>query len=146
MKTQPMTEARFVALAEAWGGDLRRWPAAEATSAKLWADAWPTAAARALFEARQTDAVLDLVPRLAVSSSLSDRVIASAAGVGLKARTAWPGLRRLLWIGGAGWVAAACAGVVFGVTLSRTLAVEQQVDQVLNEAVVPALDDTEWLS
>ncbi|WP_396595297.1 hypothetical protein [Brevundimonas sp. R86498] len=146
MTTRPMTEARFVALADAWGGDLQRWPAAEAASAQLWADAHPDAAARALFEARQTDAVLDLVPRLSVSTALRDRVIASAAGAGLRARTAWPGLRRLLWIGGAGWVAAACAGVLFGVTLGRDLAIEQQVEQVLDEAVATPLDDTEWLS
>lgn len=146
MKTKSMTEARFVALAQAWGGDLRRWPDEEATSAQLWADANPVAATRALFEARQTDAVLDLVPRLSVSAALRDRVISSAAGAGRTARAAWPGLRRLLWIGGAGWVAAACAGVVFGVTLSRDLASEQQVEQVLNEAIAPALDDTEWLS
>lgn len=141
-----MTEARFVALADAWGGDLRRWPAAEAASARLWADANPAAAARALFEARQTDAVLDLVPRVPVPAGLRDRVIAQATDAGLRARTLWPGLRRLLWIGGAGWVAAACAGVVFGATLNRDLAVDRQVEQVLGEAAAPPLDETEWFS
>ena len=141
MNARPMTEGRIAELAEAWGGDLRRWPEGEREAARAWVEADPDAADRALFSARQTDAALDAVPRLAVSAALRDRVIASAAGAGLKARAAWLGLRRLLWLGGAGWAAAACAGVVFGATLNGTLALERQAEAVLEQASMTGLDD-----
>jgi hypothetical protein len=129
-------------LAEAWGGDLRRWPTAEREAAEAFARAQPEAAERALFEARQLDAALDAAPRVAVSTELRDRVIASAQAAGLRARAAWPGLRRLLWIGGAGWAAAACAGVMFGLTLTSDLERQAQLDLVLDQASVGGLDDT----
>ncbi len=80
-----------------------------------------------------------------MSAALRDRVIASAATAGLKARAAWPGLRKLLWIGGAGWAAAACAGVVFGTTLGGQLADDTQAFAVVDQALAGGLDDTEVL-
>jgi len=142
MNARRMTEGRIAELAEAWGGDVRRWPEGEREAARAWIEAHPDAADRALFEARQTDAALDAAPRLAVSAALRDRVIASAVGAGLRVRAAWPGLRRLLWLGGAGWAAAACAGVVFGAALSGHLALERQVEAVLDLASMTGLDDT----
>lgn len=145
MTTGRISEARFAELATAWGGDLRRWPEQERAAARAWIEANPDVAARALFEARQTDAVLDTVPRLAVPAALRDRVIASATGAGLGVKAAWPGLRRLLWIGGAGWAAAACAGMVFGTTLGSHLALERQVELVLDDAAITGPDEMEWL-
>lgn len=136
-----MNADRMRELAEAWGGDLRRWPAADREAAQTFALLQPEVAERALFEARQLDAVLDAVPSVQVSIALRDRVIASAGAAGLKARAAWPGLRRLLWIGGAGWAAAACAGVVFGMTLTSDLERQVQLDMVLEQASVGGLDD-----
>ncbi|WP_029415933.1 hypothetical protein [Brevundimonas bacteroides] len=136
-----MNADRMRELAEAWGGDLRRWPAAERSAAEDFAATRPEAADRALFEARQLDAALDAAPRVVVSTALSDRVIASAQGAGLKARAAWPGLRRLLWIGGASWAAAACAGVMFGLTLTGDLERQAQLDLVLDQASIGGLDD-----
>ncbi len=140
-----MNAQRFQDLAQAWGGDLRRWPEGERDAARAWVEADPVEAERALFDARQTDAALDASPRPDVSAALRDRVIASAATAGLKARAAWPGLRRLLWIGGAGWAAAACAGVVFGTTLGGQLAADTLAFAVLDQGLATGLDDTEVL-
>jgi hypothetical protein len=136
-----MNADRMRELAQAWGGDLRRWPTADREAAEVFAVAQPDVAERALFEARQLDAALDAAPRAVVSAELRDRVIASAHAAGLKARAAWPGLRRLLWIGGASWAAAACAGVVFGMTLTSDLERQAQLDLVLEQAAVGGLDD-----
>ena len=139
-----MDETRFGELADAFGGDVRRWPESERDAARAWIDARPLEAERALFDARQTDAALYASSTPAVSMALRDRVIASAATAGLKARAAWPDLRKLLWIGGAGWAAAACAGVVFGANLGGHLAAQSQADAVLEQAML-SFDETEVL-
>ncbi len=139
-----MDATRFSELADAYGGDVRRWPESERDAARAWIDAHPDAE-RALFEARQMDAALFASPNPMVSMALRDRVLASAASAGLKARGAWPSLRRLLWIGGAGWAAAACAGVIFGANLSDHLSARIQADAVLEQAMIGGFDDTEIL-
>lgn len=143
--TMSMSERRFAELADAWGGDLERWPADERLAARAWAGNDPMAAERALFEARQTDAALDAVPRVTVPAALRERVIASAAVAGLRPRAPRGAPWRLLWIGGAGWAAAACAGVVFGTTLSSHMALENQVDMLIEETAVTSFDDAGWL-
>lgn len=149
MKPERMNPARFRELADAFGGDLNRWPEPERAAAVAWVEADPLEAERALFAARQIDAALDASPRPVVSMVLRDRVIASAASAGLKARAAWPGLRRLLWIGGVGWAAAACAGVVFGANLSSHLATQAQVraqaEAMVDQALSVGFDETEVL-
>ncbi|WP_269515760.1 hypothetical protein [Brevundimonas subvibrioides] len=138
-----MDEARLRALADIWGADLRRWPVTDAAAARAWSAANRLLAERALFEARQLDAALDTSPRPAVSTALRDRVIASAGTAGLKAREGLSvALKRLFWIGGVGWAAAACAGVVFGTALGSQMAADQQTDLVLEQALVSGLDDT----
>ena len=137
-----MDATRFGELADAFGGDVRRWPEAEQGAARGWIEAHPTEAERALFDARQTDAALFASPNPAVSMALRDRVLASAT---MKARAAWPSLRKLLWIGGVGWAAAACAGVMVGTTLSGHLAARIQADAVLEQAMAGGLDETEVL-
>lgn len=139
-----MDATRFGELADAYGGDVRRWPEDEREPARAWMDANPEAE-RALFDARLTDAALFASPNPAVSMALRDRVLASAATAGLKAQSAWPLLKRLLWIGGAGWAAAACAGVVFGTTLSTDLATQAQADAVIDQAMFGGIDDTDVL-
>ncbi|HEY1073742.1 hypothetical protein, partial [Brevundimonas sp.] len=111
-----MTYERFETLADAYGGDLRRWPETEREAARALLDSDPRAAAL-LAEADGLDALLDAAPRAVVSADLRDRVIASAATAGLKPRGRFH-IGRLLWWSGAGWAAAACAGVVFGVGLT----------------------------
>lgn len=53
-----MNAERFRDLAEAWGGDLDRWPAAERDQARAFLAVSPDAA-QALAEARGLDAALD---------------------------------------------------------------------------------------
>ncbi len=138
-----MDESRLKALADIWGADLRRWPAADAEAAARWTAANPALAERALFAARQLDAALDESPQPTVSMALRDRVIASAGAAGLRVRTGMgAALKRLFWIGGVGWAAAACAGVIFGSSLGSQRAAEIQTDLVLEQAMVAGLDDT----
>jgi hypothetical protein len=46
---------------------------------------------------------------------------------------------------GAGWAAAACAGVVAGVMMTSWLAADAQAEAVLYEASLLGVDDTEVL-
>ncbi len=144
MTSERMDETRFGELADAFGGDVRRWPEDVRDAARAWVDAHPEAE-RALFDARQTDAALFASSNPVVSMALRDRVIASASAAGFRARAAWPSLRKLLWIGGAGWAAAACAGVMVGTTLSGHLATQAQADAVIDQALLSGFDETEVL-
>lgn len=140
-----MNAERLKQLAEAYGAYKRRWPEAERKAAEAliasdgpWAD-------RMLFEARQTDAALDASARPMVSNALRDRVIASAMAAGLsprKARLVWD--RLVLWFG-AGWAAAACAGVIAGASLTPHLTADAQADAVLYQSSLSGVDDTEVL-
>ncbi len=144
MNRKPMDETRFGDLAEAWGGDLRRWPETDRDAARAFADARPRDAERLLFEADALDALLDASPRPTVSMALRDRITA-AASTGRKMRAAWPSLRKLMWLGGAGWAAAACAGVVFGTNLGGHLADQRQAEAVIDQAMLGGFDEMELL-
>ena len=85
----------------------------------------------------------DAAPRPTPSHALREAVIASAAGAGLKARRRGPG--PLAWLSGAGWAAAACAGVVFGLALTSHMTANVRADTVLYQASLSGADDTEVL-
>lgn len=140
-----MSIERLKVLTESYGADQRHWPEADREAART-AIARDADAARALmFDAAQTDAVLDASPRPAVSTALRDRVLASALAAGLtpkQARKVWD--RLVVWFA-AGWAAAACAGVVAGVNLTGHLTADDQVDAVLSQSRMAAVDDTEVL-
>lgn len=141
-----MTSERFLALIAAYGADARRWPEKERDEARAFAAANPAAVSVALTEADAVDALLHLSRPAQPSMALRDRVIASAAGAGLRARREgrrW--LDRLVIILGAGWAAAACAGVAAGVMLTTHLTADAQADAVLYQASLMAVDDTEVL-
>ena len=140
-----MNGERLNHVAEAYGADWRRWPEADRAAAQALIEADPSAADRLLFEARQTDVVLDASPRPAVSIALRDRVLASALAAGLTPRRARRALGRLAWMFGAGWAAAACAGVVAGANLTLHLTADDQADAVLYQATLAGVDDTEVL-
>lgn len=144
--TMTMTYERFETLADAYGGDLRRWPEAEREAARALRDADPRAAVL-LAEADGLDALLDAAPRPVASHVLREAVIASAAGAGLGAglRSRRRGPGPLAWLSGAGWAAAACAGVVFGINLTSHLTADVQADAVLYQASLISADDTEVL-
>jgi hypothetical protein len=140
-----MNAERLKQLAEAYGADKRRWPEAERKAAEALAASDGPWADRLLFDARQTDAALDASRQPTVSMALRDRVIASAVAAGLsprKARVFWD--RLVLWFG-AGWAAAACAGVIAGASLTPHLTADAQADAVLYQSSLSGVDDTEVL-
>ena len=96
-----MTIERLKALAEAYGADLRRWPASERPFAESLATADPAARA-VLAEAATLDALLDASPRPAPSAAVAARVLAAAP----RAREARAHLGRIFWSLGVGWAAA----------------------------------------
>lgn len=141
-----MTSERFLALVAAYGADARRWPEAERAAAQAFSAAEADAVAPALAEADAADALLHASRVAHPSMALRDRVIASAAGAGLKARREgrrW--LDRLAITMGAGWAAAACAGIVAGVMMTTWLTADAQADAILYQASLLGVDDSELL-
>lgn len=141
-----MTVERFMALAEAYGADLRRWPEAERAAAEAFLAAAPETARPVLAEADRIDDLLFASARPRPSAALRERVLNSAVQVRLKAAGAgrrW--LERLVLILGAGWAAAACAGVAAGVLMTTHLTADAQADAVLYQASLSGVDDTEVL-
>lgn len=139
-----MTLERFSNLTEAYGADLRRWPEGE----RAPAEALMAVDGRARLmrdEADALDALLDSVARPVMSSALRDKVVASAAQAGLKARASWRFWSRLAWISGAGWAAAAFAGVAFGFSLTGSLTQNQRAEAVFYQASLGGADDAEVL-
>lgn len=109
-----MTPQRFERLAEAHGGDVARWPAAEREAATALMIAQPDVARSALARAAMLDATLDAWSPMTVTHDLRERVIAAAPAARRQGRLA-------TWFWGAGLgagLAAACAaGLAVGVTL-----------------------------
>lgn len=141
-----MTPERFDALVAAWGADARRWPEAERAAAEAFAASRPEAAGPALAEADAVDALLHASRSAQPSAALRDRVIAAAAGAGLTAKRQgrrW--LDRMALALGAGWAAAACAGVAAGVIMTTHLTADAQADAILYQASLLGVDDTEVL-
>ena len=141
-----MTSERFNALVSAYGADARRWPESERAAAQAFIAAAPDLARAALADADAIDALLHASSAPQVSSALRDKVIASAAEAGLKARRhgrLW--LDRLGLALGAGWAAAACAGVAAGVIMTGHLTADAQADAILYQATLQGVDDAEVL-
>ena len=135
---------RFSDLTDAYGADLKRWPQA----ARAAAEALLATDARARLlrdEADVLDGLLDAAPRPVVSADLRARVLASVAEAGVKARPAWRFWSRLVWLSGAGWAAAACAGLAFGFSLTSSLTETKRADAVFYQASLGGADDTEVL-
>lgn len=110
-----MTPERFETLAEAYGGDIARWPAAERDAAALRAAAHPDEAYAALARAGSLDALLDAAPAPRAPAGLIQRI---AAGAPLRRERRWSAW----WLPagmGAGLAAACAAGVVVGMQLAE---------------------------
>jgi hypothetical protein len=103
-----VTPTRFQDLADAYGGDMARWPQAERPAALAFAQVDPTAAA-ILTEAAALDRILAASPNPAPSLALRDAVIAAAP----RPRGRAMGRR---WVAlGASLAAASVAGIMAGV-------------------------------
>ncbi|MGV8929163.1 MAG: hypothetical protein ACOH1E_05395 [Brevundimonas sp.] len=141
-----MTSERFLALVAAYGADARRWPEAERAAARAFAASEPEIADPAMAEADAADALLHASRPAYPSMALRDRVIASAAEAGLKAhRQGRRWLDRLALTMGAGWAAAACAGIVAGVMMTSHLTADAQAEAVLYQSSLMGVDDLEVL-
>ncbi len=137
-----MTPDRFLTLVAAYGADRRRWPETERAAAEAFTATEAEMTRPALAEADDIDALLHASATPRVSMALRDKVIAAAA-TGRRASKLW--IDRLLLVFGAGWAAAACAGVAAGVMLTGHLTADVQADAVLYQASLMAVDDTEVL-
>jgi hypothetical protein len=131
--TRGMSRARFEELAEAYGGDVSRWPAEAREAAAALMAAEPGFTGEALARAGALDAALDGWRPAPVSAALTDRVLAAAP----RPRRRWP-----VWLSpaalGAGLAAACAAGVVAGVQISeRSSASEVAVTNTLNAVAAP---------
>jgi hypothetical protein len=109
-----MNRERFEALAEAYGGDLRRWPAAERATAEAWV-ASETSARAPLDAASETDALLSESPNAIASPALTQRIVALAPAA-RAARGAWA------WLTGAGVGAALAGAAASGVLVAGLFA------------------------
>jgi hypothetical protein len=115
--TAPMTLDRFRALADAWGGDLSRWPASEQAAARSLMESAPAARAE-LDDARSFDALLSRDVVSPPSTGLR-RAIVLAADARLEG-----GFWKTLWreLGGARIAGPAlAASVVLGIAASAIL-------------------------
>lgn len=113
MTRDGMTPERFETLAEAFGGDVGRWPTAErAAASQLIADD-PAWTGRVLARADALDAMLASAASPIASGALVERIMAGAP----RARPRWPA-----WLApaglGVGLAAACAAGVMLGVQLA----------------------------
>ena len=151
-----MKADRFLIIVEAYGADPARWPEAEREAALAYVAEAGAAAEALLAEARALDAglaghVAPLPDAAAFTRALAGAEAALAPalprrGIGLSGLRL-PGFRldgfRLA--SGVSLTAAACAGVMFGATLTDRLTADAQADAVLYQATFSAIDDTEVL-
>lgn len=112
-----MGPARFRALAEAYGGDISRWPEAERGSAEAWLSRNPQEGDAVLAGARALDDLLGTWRTPEPEADLRSRVLIPAPAVVRSAR------RRALVLtfgGGAGLAAACLAGILAAPLLLST--------------------------
>lgn len=110
-----LSRERFETLAEAYGGDLRRWPAQDREAAMALRATDPDFASTVLVRADGLDALLDGWRPLAVGAGLHARVLAEAPRPRRQGFVGW------LWGAGlgAGLAAACAAGVATGAQISE---------------------------
>lgn len=137
-----MNEQRLQQLVDAYGGDLRRWPEAEREAAQALIKAAPEIAVR-LDAGRQLDDLLFASRPPVVSRDLRDQVLATAMTAGPAPRRFRIWRDRLALVFGAGWAAAACAGVAAGFILSAQVSADASADAILYQASQSTLDDNE---
>jgi len=107
----PMSRERFEALADAYGGDVARWPDAERDAAAALMAGDASFARQVLAQASRLDAALDEWRPLAVTEALREAVAATAPKGRRRGVLATWGVRLGL---GAGLAAACAMGVLVG--------------------------------
>ncbi len=104
-----MTQERFEALAEAYGGALDRWPEAERAAAQAYVETHEEAAEAVLKAARRLDAMLAKAAEAAPPSELFDQILADGLASRRPAAPTWAAVAAavMLTVGlGTGWLAA----------------------------------------
>ena len=116
-----MDVKRFEALADAWGGDIARWPAAERDAARQFFESHEIEAGRALGAAAGLDALLSASVAVPPSFALRARVIRAAPHAPTLSKAAGRAWRWLVGAGIGGVLASACAaGLATGVAVAPT--------------------------
>jgi hypothetical protein len=136
MKEGPIMDLdRFAALAEAYGGDVSRWPENVREPAALLMSSDPAATAPLLAAQSDLDWALDAWRAPAGSAALQAAILASAP-----AARRGPAWRGWMWRTslGAGLMAAGAAGVMAGVVVSGAIAPVGELEVIT--AAVSAYD------
>ncbi|MBZ9985482.1 hypothetical protein LB572_00070 [Mesorhizobium sp. BH1-1-5] len=129
----PMDAGRFAALADAYGGALHRWPAAEQATAMLFAD---TDEGRAILRrAEWLDAMLDRHRVETPSPALHRAIVARAATEVRQER------RRRFWWLGFGLAGVGLAGAVAGLALVTVVAPNAPSDHYVMDANATSFGD-----
>jgi hypothetical protein len=106
----------FQRLAEAYGGEIARWPQSQREEAALFVAEQPAASQAILARELDLDAVLDDLPRPQPARALYDRILADAPAE--RRRRRWR-----LWLApvgvGAALASVAAAGLILGVQLGQ---------------------------
>jgi hypothetical protein len=136
MMEGPMMDLdRFAALAEAYGGDVSRWPEVEREAAALLMATEPGATASRLAVESDLDWALDAWRPPAPSAALQAAILASAPAA--RPGPAWRGWMWRTGLG-AGLMAAGAAGVMAGVVVSGAIAPVGELEVI--SAAVSAYD------
>jgi hypothetical protein len=118
-----MTPHRFTELAQAYGGDLQRWPGAERDAAQALLASGDSTLNAVLREASWLDGQLDSHQLPAVSPQLVRQIVADAR----EEQSFWA--RSFSWLFGASFVGVGVAGIAAGIlmaSLTLPLAVEHE--------------------
>lgn len=119
-----MNAERFAVLAEAYGGDIARWPVEVREAAEAWRTSHARAAMAVLAEAAEIDLWLDASRTPDPGPALREDIIQSARRVRAPAR------RVAMLVSGMGLLAACAAGVVFGSNLSSQVFYDPAAESV----------------
>ncbi|MFJ3486091.1 hypothetical protein ACIPL1_22235 [Pseudomonas sp. NPDC090202] len=134
-----MTPERFVHLAEAYGADLRRWPAAERSGAQTLIARGDACVLDALHQARWLDSRLDSHQALLADPLLKTRIATSALA---EPRPSWWS-RHAEWWSRLGFLGAGLAGIAAGM-----LVMSLQLPLADSSEVLPSVfdhGDIEWI-
>lgn len=119
-----MTPERFETLAEAYGGDIARWPVDEQDAASQLMIDRPDWATPILARQTELDAILDLWAPVPLGQALREAILAQAPP---PRRSYWP--RWLVGASlGAGLATACAAGLLVGMAMSSDLTTEPATD------------------
>jgi hypothetical protein len=128
-----MDARRFAALAQAYGGDLRRWPEAERMAGAVFA---ASGAGKAILrQAGTLDALLDSYRVDAPDKALHSSILQAAGRHLVQRRRQW------FWWLGLGLAGIGLAGAVAGLALVTIVTPESQPDHYVLDANVTAFGD-----